>query len=86
MSEKETAKSEAPLMEPRGISGVYFRFQDPTSGKWGNRVFEDLPESEQDRILSSYTPEQVKRMAKIMATTLRKIGDQFDIATRDSEE
>jgi hypothetical protein len=67
------------MKEAREISGVYFRFQNPDTDKWENRVFEDLPEEKQDEILDKYEPEAVKRMAKIMANKLYSICEQFDI-------
>ena len=64
-------------MEKRNLSGIYFRTK--VDGKWGNVVFEDLLESEQDRVMEGRTDEWLKSLAKMLAHTLRKIGDQFDI-------
>lgn len=64
-------------MEKRNLSGIYFRTN--VYGKWDNVVFEDLPESEQDRVMRNSTDEWLKSLAKMLAHTLRKIGDQFDI-------
>jgi len=65
----------------RNISGVYFRFQNPESERWENRVFEDLPKEKQREILDSKEPEFVKNMALIMAKKLKELADEFDIVS-----
>lgn len=70
------------LKEARGISGIYFRFQNPETLKWENRVFEDLPESEQDRVMKERDAEWIKELAKILARKLYSICEQFDITTQ----
>lgn len=69
------------LKEARGISGIYFRSQNPETEKWENRVFEDLPESEQDRVMEGRSEEWLKNLAKILANKLYSICQQFDITT-----
>ena len=64
----------------RNLSGIYFRFKEET-GKWGNWVFEDLPEEKQDEYMNRRGEEQLKSLAKNLANTLNNIGDQFDIKT-----
>lgn len=64
-------------MNPRGISGIFFRYKE--GDRYVNRAFEDIPESEQDRILSDKEPEFVRNLAKMLADKLRSIGDQFGI-------
>jgi hypothetical protein len=66
-------------MIKRNLSGVYFRYKNEETGKFDNVVFEDLPEEEQDRILDAKDPEWTKSLAKIMAKSLRDMGDQLDI-------
>lgn len=67
------------IKEARQISGVFFRFQNPDTGKWETRVFEDLPESEQDRVMEGREVGWIKSIAKIMANRLYEICEQFDI-------
>ena len=45
----------------------------------GPTVFEDLTEGEQKEILSSYTKDEVDKLALILAETLRRVGEDFDI-------
>jgi coproporphyrinogen III oxidase len=78
--------AEETLKEARGISGIYFRFQNPETNKWGNRVFEDLPESEQDKILDTKDIVFTKNLCKALAKTLYNIAEQFDITTLHEEE
>jgi hypothetical protein len=61
----------------RNLSGIYFRSK--VNGKWINVCFEDLPSEEQDQIISSYTDEQKNIMIKMLANTLKKLGDDLDI-------
>lgn len=64
----------------RSLSGIYFRYQDPDTGKWDNICFEDLPESEQDKILfANDNPDWLRSLAKKLAITISEIGDEFDI-------
>lgn len=65
------------MNEKRNLSGIYFRSK--RGDKWDNVCFEDLPEAEQDKILEEKQPEFIKGLAKQLAKSLRKIGDQFDI-------
>ena len=63
----------------RNLSGIYFRFKDEETGKWGNRVFEDLPEKEQDEYMDGRGEEWLKSLAKKLANTLNNIGDELDL-------
>ena len=71
------------IKEPRNISGIYFRFKNPDTGKLENRVFEDLPEEEMDKQLEGREGKWVKELAKILANKLRGICDQFDIIAKN---
>jgi hypothetical protein len=62
----------------RNLSGIYFRSQTE-SGKWENRVFEDLNEEYQDEILKDRDTKYLKSMVKILANTINSIGDQLDL-------
>jgi hypothetical protein len=66
-------------MGKRNLSGVYFRYNNPETG-WEPRTFEDLPRSEQERILKGRKNEWVQGLALILADRLRQIGDKFDIS------
>lgn len=72
-------------MIKRKLSGIFFRHQEE-DGKWGNRVFEDLPEEAQDKMMEDRSEEWLKSLAKALARTLREIGDQFDIVKGAPEE
>ena len=63
----------------RGLSGIWFRYQDPETGKWGNRVFEDLPRDKQEECLKGKTKEWVESLAIQLADTITRIGEQFDL-------
>lgn len=65
----------------RNISGIYFRHQNPETGKWENWVFEDLPAERQAEILDSKEKEFVKNMCLVLSKKLREICDQFDIVS-----
>ena len=68
----------------RGLDGVFIRAE--RDGKWCNRCFTDLTTDEQQRFLDSLDTKGLQRMCLIMAETLRKVGDQFDIVSRDPED
>ena len=66
------------MKEKRNLSGIYFRCQEE-DGSYGNRVFEDLPEEEQDNVLHSKSEEWYRSMIKQLAGTINEIGDQLDL-------
>ena len=57
----------------RALDGVYFRI-----GK-ENICFSDLTEEQQDEVMKNRSEEWLKSLCKILAKTLKDIGDQFDI-------
>lgn len=65
----------------RNISGIYFRYQNPDTGKWENWAFEDLPEEAQKEILETKNVEFIKGLAIAMAKRLKEIAEQFDIVS-----
>lgn len=67
------------MKQKRGLSGIYFRSKNEETGKYENVVFEDLSEEEQDRVMGDRPDEWVKSLAKQLANTLNRIGDEFDI-------
>jgi hypothetical protein len=62
----------------RNLSGIYFRSK--IEDKWTNIVFEDLSESEQDRVMDGREIEWLKSLAKQLAKTINEIGEFCDIA------
>jgi hypothetical protein len=63
----------------RNLSGIYFRSKNTETGKFDNVVFEDLTEEEQDKYMQGRPDEWLKSLAKQLADTINKIGEQFDI-------
>jgi len=61
------------MKEKRNLSGIYFRYNNE------NIVFEELSEEEQDKILDTKDVDFIKRLTKMLATTIREIGEEFDI-------
>jgi hypothetical protein len=72
-------------MVKRGLSGIYFRAKNEETGKFENIVFEDLSEEQQDEMMNGRSEEWLKSLAKQLASTLRAIGDQFDISVGSDE-
>ena len=70
----------------RNLSGVYIfhKFEDEASRQ--PTCFEDCPEEKQDEWLNSLGPEAVKNLAKHLGSTLRKLGDHFDILVGEEDE
>ena len=69
----------------RGLSGIYFRFKNEESGKWENRVFEDLPKENQLDIIKQNGNEWLQQMVITLAQRLYDIGEQFDITIESDE-
>lgn len=61
----------------RNLDGVYFRVQ--RGEKYENICFSDMTEDERDKIMEDKPVEWLKAMCEILASTLRGIGDQFNI-------
>lgn len=64
-------------MEKRNLDGVYFRVQ--RDGKWDNVCFSDMTDEEKIKVMEDRNTEWFKSMCIILANTIRKIGDEFDI-------
>ena len=64
-------------MTQRNLDGVYFRIQ--RDGKWTNVCFSDMIEVEMLEVLEGRNEAWLKNMCIILARTLRKIGDEFDL-------
>jgi len=73
------------IQEKRNLSGIYFIFNNPISKTKESRVFEDLPEDEQDKVLQNRSIEWYQSMIKKLASILRGIGDKFDIVATYEE-
>jgi len=65
-------------LEKRNISGIYFRYKNE-KGEFENRVFEDLPDADQDKIVNGRDNDYLKSLAKMLAKRLREVADEFDI-------
>jgi hypothetical protein len=63
----------------RNLSGIYIfhKFDDEEVEK--PTCFEDCPEDERDKWLKSLNETELQNLSKMLAKTLRGIGDQFDI-------
>lgn len=61
----------------RNLDGVYYRVI--RDGKYVNRCLTDLTESEQDRIMTEYNAEQLRRLCRYLCISIRQIGDMFDL-------
>lgn len=81
-----TTLSKTKPMRRRNLSGVFIfeKFEDEE--KREPTCFEDCQESTQDKWLNTLEPEAVKNLAKHLAKTIRKIGDQFDITIKPLED
>ena len=70
----------------RDLSGIFFRFRHPETGRFENRAFEDLPESAQDRVMADRDAEWLRSLAKRLAHVLREVGDLCDVSKYQPEE
>ena len=57
----------------RNLDGVYFRVGTE------NICFSDLTEEQQDEIMKDRDKEWLKSMCKILAKTIKDIGDELDM-------
>ena len=60
-------------LEPRSLDGCYFKINDK------NLCFSDLTEEQQDSVMEARSEDWLKSLCKVLAKTIRRIGDQFDI-------
>lgn len=72
-------------MVKRNLDGVYFRVQTE-DGKWDNVCFSDLTELQQTEVMENKDEVWLRSLCKILAKTIRNIGDQFDIISVHDEE
>ena len=71
------------MRDPRNLSGVYFRYQNPETQKWENWCFEDLPRDERERQIEDRDVEWLKSLVNHLADTIVRVGDQFDLAIEE---
>lgn len=67
----------------RNLDGVYFRVR--RNEKWENICFSDLTGDEMKEVMSGRSKEWLKSLCVILGHTIKRMGDQFDIA-REGEE
>lgn len=68
------------------LSGVYIRFLNPVTGKYENRVFEDLPEQNMRETLDGRSEEWLKEMVIIMSKCLHTIASEFEITANSGQD
>lgn len=73
-------------MKRRDLDGAYFRVE--RNGRWESLCFADLTREEQEKVLEVRTAEWLRGMVLYLASSLRQIGDVFDICCEyeDSDE
>lgn len=64
-------------MEKRNLDGIYFRVK--RDYKWDDVCFSDLTDEEREEVMNNKNVEWYKSMCRILANTIRNIGEQFDI-------
>ena len=64
----------------RDLDGAYFRIK--RNGKFENICFSDLTDKEMDEILEARDVVWCRSMCKLLAHTLKDIGDEFDIVCK----
>lgn len=76
---------ENKMKTKRNLSGIYFREKND-DGHYDNIVFEDLSEQQQNEKMKDKSEEWLKSLAKYLANTLNKIGEQFDIMSGNEKK
>ena len=61
----------------RNLDGVYFRMK--TDDGYDSICFSDLTLEQQDEVMKDRDPDWLKTLCKILACTIKEIGDKFDI-------
>lgn len=78
--------AEDQLPKEHRLSGVFIRFKNPVTGKYENRVFEDLPEANMRATLEGRGEDWLKEMVIIMSKCLHTIADEFEISAHSAED
>ena len=71
-------------MMNRNLDGVYFRIE--RDGEWQNICFSDLTDEEMDKVMETRSEKWLKQMCKILANSLKDVGDEFDIVCDYAEK
>lgn len=66
-------------MKQRNISGIYFKYQNPETGKWENWCFEDMPKEDQEKQLEGRSKEWLVSMVFSLSKTLKNVCDSCDV-------
>jgi len=74
------------MRTPRNLSGCFFRFKNPETGRYDNVCYEDLPREERERQLVGRTDEWKTSLIHILADTVVKLGDTFDIGVSPDDD
>ena len=67
-------------MNRRNLSGVFIFHQFEGESKTQPTCFEDCPEEKQNEWLDTLDKDAIKNLSKILAKTLKEVGDFCDIA------
>ena len=73
-------------MNRRNLSGIYIFHKFEDEERREPTCFEDCPVEKQDEWLNTLDPEAVKQLAKMLAKTIRRMGDKFGIEVRPELE
>lgn len=66
-------------MNRRNLSGIYIFHQFDDDPKQKPTCFEDCPVDKQDEWLASLDEDALRSLAKMLAETIRRLGEEFDI-------
>ena len=69
----------------RNLDGVYFRVKTE-DGIYDNVCFSDLTDEQQNEMMNGRDETWLKSLCKILAKTIREIGDEFDIVMGYEDE
>ena len=62
----------------RNLSVIYYRSKQK-DGTFNNVCFEELTEKEQNAIIQKYGKIELANLCKLLAKTINKLGEQFNI-------
>ena len=68
----------------RDLSGIYFFDTFPNEEERQPTCFEDCTIEKQEEILNSKDPEWNKALVLLLSRTLKEVGKQFDIVSKNS--
>ncbi len=66
-------------MKRRNLSGIFIMYQFEEEDREEPTCFEDCPAEKQDKWLESLDIEALKNLSKMLAETLKEIGDGLDL-------